>query len=241
MRGVKAVHNPFLVLVFVASVLAVGVLAACSSGGNVGGSGVSGGGDTSGVSGSGGGSSGGGSAGDNGGGSVTGIVTWPDHNPAVNASVYFSNSDSGFNGNGNGWSPGEGSNGNWDGTWYYQVNQLPAGGSYSLPDCPCANLTAFLDLPSVNGADAANGGRGCIIIMQDDSGNYSGLKANPGEVINWHVLDMNCSPIFYASDTSSVQSERISTDPLQNGGDYTMYAGTWQAAESRTSGGGSGS
>jgi len=237
MRGVKAVHNPLLVPVFVASVLAVGALAACGSGGNVGGSavggsGVSGGGDTSSVS---------GSAGDNGGGPVTGIVTWPDKNPAVNASVYFSNFDSGFNGNGNGWSPGEGSNGSWDGTWYYQVNQLPAGGSYSLPGCPCANLTAFLDLPSVDGADAANGGRGCIIIMQDDSGNYSGLQANPGDVINWHVLDMNCSPIFYAPDPSSVQSERIDTDPSQNGGDYTMYAGTWQAAESRTSGGGSGS
>jgi hypothetical protein len=168
---------------------------------------------------------------------VSGIVTWPDQNPAVNASVYFSNFDSAFNGNGNGWSPGQGSSGSWDGTWYYQVNQLPADGSYSLPGCPCANLTAFLDLPSVDGADAADGGRGCIIIMKDDSGNYSGLQANPGDVINWHVLDMNCSPIFYPSDPSSVQSEAISTDPSQNGGDYTMYAGTWQAAEQRTSGG----
>jgi hypothetical protein len=168
---------------------------------------------------------------------VTGTVTWPDGHLAANASVYFSNFDSGFNGNGNGWSPGEGSNGSWDGTWYYQVNQLPADGSYSLPGCPCANLTAFLDLPSVDSADAANGGRGCIIIMQDDSGNFSGLQANPGDVINWHVLDMNCSPIFYASDPSSVQSERIATDPSQNGGDYTLYAGTWQAAEVRTSGG----
>ena len=166
------------------------------------------------------------SGGGDGGGLVTGIVTWPDQNPAVNASVYFSNSDPGFSGNG--WSQGEDSNGNWDGTWYYQISQLPADGSYSLPGCPCADLTAFLDLPPVNGADAANGGRGCDIIMQDDSGNYSGLQANPGDVINWHVLDMNCSPIFYASDPSSVQSERIATDPSQNGGDYTMYAGTWR-------------
>jgi hypothetical protein len=227
MRGVKTVRN--LVLVLMAAVLAVGLLAACGSGGNVG---VSGGLDTSGVSGSGG-------TGDNGGASVTGIVTWPDQNPAANASVYFSIFDTGFNGNGSGWSPGEGSTGTWDGTWYYQVNQLPADGSYSLPGCPCSNLTAFLDLPPVVGADTPNGGRGCIIIMQDDSGNYSGLQANPGDVIDWHVLDMNCSPVFYPTDPSSVQSERITTDPSQNGGDYTLYAGTWQAAESRTSGGGS--
>ena len=77
--------------------------------------------------------------------------------------------------------------------------------------------------------------------MQDDSGNFSGLQANPGDVINWHALDMNCSPIPYASDPSSVQSQRIATDPSVNGGDYTQYAGTWQAAESRTSGGGSSS
>ena len=238
MRGVNAVRN--MVLVFLASVLVTGALAACGGGGYNGGN--IGGGSSAPVDvGSGGApvdvGSGGTPAGAGSGGSlVTGVITWPDQTLAVNATVDFINSDPSFNGFGNGWSPEVDNNGSPDGNWYEVVQQLPADGSYSLAGCPCADLIAFLDLPPVSGADTPDGGRGCIIIMQDDNGTYSGLAANPGDLINWHVLDMNCSPDFYPPSQSSVQSERVITDPSQNGGDYTMYAGTWQAAESRTSG-----
>ena len=66
--------------------------------------------------------------------------------------------------------------------------------------------------------------------------------ANPatGDVINWQALDMPCSPTWYTSDQSTVQSQATALDPSLNGGDYSAYAGTWQAAELRASGGGSG-
>jgi len=159
---------------------------------------------------------------------VTGTVSWPDGNPAANASVYFNNHDPGFSGNG--WNQGQ------NGNWWYQVQQLPADGSYSLPGCPCGYLTAYLLVPPTSGASLANGGFACWIIMQDDSGTYSGRQVSPGDVIKWRALRMNCSPTFYTSDSSTVQSVRIETDPSQNGGDYSGYAGTWQDAETRTSG-----
>jgi hypothetical protein len=103
--------------------------------------------------------------------------------------------------------------------------------------CPCADLTAYLYVPSTPGADPANGGRDCWIIMQDNNGTYSGRQANPGGLINWQARDMLCSPTWYTSDQSTVQSQARVIDPSLNGGDYSAYAGTWQAAELRTSGG----
>ena len=162
---------------------------------------------------------------------VTGTVTWPDGHPAGGASVYFNNHETGFSGSG--WSQHDSAN-----SWY-QLQQLPADGSYSLPGCPCGYLTAYLLVPSAV-MSPANGGWDCWIIMQDDNGSYSGLQANPGDVIDWKALDMPCSPTWYTSDQSTVQSERTVLDPSLNGGDYSAYAGTWQAAELRASGGGSG-
>jgi len=157
-------------------------------------------------------------------GAVTGTVTWPDGNPAANASVYFYNYDPGFTASG--WSDGE-----------YEVRPLPADGSYSLGGCPCGDLTAYLYVPSTPGADPANGGQDCWIIMQDDNGTYSGRQAKPGDVINWQALDMPCSPTWYTSDQSTVQSQATALDPRLNGGDYSAFAGYWPAAELRTSGG----
>lgn len=201
------------ILVFAASVLAVGTLAACASGSsgvtNDGGSGVTNDGGSSGVTNDGGSS-----------GSVTGTVTWPDGHPAANASVYFYNYDPGFSASG--WYEGE-----------YQVQQLPADGSYSLPDCPCQDLTAYLYVPATPGADPANGGQDCWIIMQDDNQTYWGRQANPGDTINWRALDMACSPTSYTSDQPTVQSEYTTVLPSLN-------SGSWQSAEARTSSGGSG-
>jgi hypothetical protein len=185
----------FVVLVFAASVLAAGTLAACGAGGS--GTNFSSGTNDGGSS-----------------GSVTGTVTWPDGNPAANASVYFYNYDPGFTASG--WSDGE-----------YQVQQLPADGSYSLPGCPCQDLTAYLYVP------ATSGGQDCWIIMQDDSQTYVGRQANPGDAINWRALDMPCSPTWYTSDQPTVQSEYTTVLPSLN-------SGTWQSAEARTSSGGSG-
>ncbi len=210
----------FFVLVFAAAVLAVGTLAACGGGNSSGGGG---GGTNDGSSSSG---AGGGSGGTNDGssssgdGTVTGTVTWPDGHPAANASVFFYNYDPGFSASG--WSDGE-----------YQVKQLPADGSYSLPDCPCQDLTAYLYVPAMPGADPANGGQDCWIIMQDDNQTYWGRQANPGDAINWRALDMACSPTWYTSDQPTVQSEYTTVLPSLN-------SGSWQSAEARTSSGGSG-
>jgi hypothetical protein len=199
----------FFVPVFVASILAVGALTACS-GGNSSDGGYSGGNY-----------SGGGSSSGGGGGSVTGTISWPDGHLAANASVYFYNYDPGFSASG--WYDGE-----------YQVQQLSADGSYSLPGCPCQDLTAYLYVPATSGADPANGGQGCWIIMQDDSQDYSGRQANAGDTINWQALDMPCSPTWYTSDQSTVQSENTTVLPSLN-------SGSWQSAEARTSGGSGGS
>src|SRR5579859_7421805 len=79
-----------------------------------------------------GGNAGGGNAG---GSSVTGTVTWPDGTPAANAWVYFNDHETGFSGSG--WTQHDSAN-----SWFQL--QLPADGSYSLPGCPCAYLTAYL-------------------------------------------------------------------------------------------------
>ena len=211
MRNLKAAR--YLVLVLAASVLAVGLLAACSGAGDGGGN--DSGGNVSNVGNNvSSGSSGGGS------GSVTGTVTWPDGHPAADASVYFNNHETGFSGSG--WSQHDSAN-----SWY-QVQQLPADGSYSLPACPCGDLTAYLLVPSAV-MSPANGGWDCWIIMQDDNQNYSGRQANPGDVINWQALDLPCSPIFYTSDPPTVQSQSTA-----------LSSGSWQTAEQLTSGGGSG-
>ena len=208
----------FRAVVFAASVLAVAMLAAChgtndggySGGGNTG-TGVSGtndpgvsGTDYPGVSGTDGGGS----------GTVTGTVTWHDGNPAANASVYFYNYDPGFTAVG--WSNGE-----------YEVQQLPADGSYSLSGCPCQDLTAYLYIPGTSG------GQDCWIIMQDDNQTYSGRPASPGDTINWQALDLPCSPISYTSDQSTVQSEATTVLPQLN-------SGSWQSWEAAVSGTGSG-
>jgi len=215
------------ILVFAASLLTVGTLAACGSGSGGGGGtndGAGSGGGSNSSSSSSGGSGGSGGTNDGGSsgisGSVTGTVTWPDGHPAANASVYFYNYDPGFSASG--WSDGE-----------YQVQQLPADGSYSLPGCPCQDLTAYLYVPATPGADPANGGQDCWIIMQDDNQTYSGRQANPGDDINWRALDMACSPTWYTSDQPTVQSESTTVLPSLN-------SGSWQSAEARTSSGGSG-
>ena len=205
------------VLVSAASVLAAGALAACGPSGGGGTNDGSGGGTySSGTNGGSSGTNGGGSNNAGGGsGSVTGTVTWPDGHPAANASVYFYNYDPGFSATG--WSDGE-----------YQVGQVSADGSYSLPGCPCADLTAYLYVPATPGADPANGGQDCWIILQDDSQTYWGRQASPGDDINWRALDMPCSPTWYTSDQTTVQSEYNTVLPSLN-------SGSWQSAEARTS------
>jgi hypothetical protein len=206
------VHNlkaaPYLVLVLAASVLAVGLLAACGGGGdggNVGGSGN-------------------GSGNVGGSGSLTGTVRWPDGNLAAGASVYFYDYEPQISLDTGGWSNGR-----------YWVPTLQSDGSYSLSGCPCNDLTAYIYLPGQPGGDPNNGGQDCWIIMKDGSGNYTGDPANPGDVINWQALSMPCDSTWYASDQSAVQST-ASLLAQQSVG----YAGTWQAAEARASGGGSG-
>ena len=154
---------------------------------------------------------------------VTGTVRWPDGQLASGASVYFYDYEPQISLDTGGWSNGT-----------YQVKYLLANGSYSLSGCPCSDLTAYIYLPGQPGGDPNNGGQDCWIIMGDDSGNYTGGPANPGDAINWQALDMPCDNGWYASDQSAVQST-ASLLAQQSVG----YAGTWQAAETRASGGGS--
>jgi len=202
--------------VFAALVLTVGTLGACGSGGN---SGSDGGGGSS-VSGGSSGTDGGGSSG----GSATGTVRWPDGTPAAGASVYFYDYEPQISLDTGGWSNGK-----------YWVPKLSSDGSYSLGGCPCNDLTAYIYLPGQPGGDPNNGGQDCWIIAGDGSGNYTGDPASPGDVINWQALDMPCDSSWYASDQSAVAST-ASLLAQQSVG----YAGTWQAAETRASGGGSG-
>ena len=199
--------------VFAALVLTVGTLAACGSGGN---SGSDGGGGSS--------VSGGSISGGSSGGSVTGTVRWPDGTPAAGASVYFYDYEPQISLDTGGWSNGK-----------YWVPKLSSDGSYSLGGCPCNDLTAYIYLPGQPGGDPNNGGQDCWIIAGDGSGNYTGDPASPGDVINWQALDMPCDSSWYASDQSAVAST-ASLLAQQSVG----YAGTWQAAETRASGGGSG-
>lgn len=218
MRGLKTVRY----FVLAASFLVIAAaLAACHSGSGSGSTGSGGtGGGTGSVT-----------------GTVTGTVTWPDGNPVANAAVYFENHDlaacinnsGGFTGVG--WSVGDNCN------YFFQYVKLGADGSYSLPGCPCADLTAYLDV-SAAVMTPANGGSECWIIMQDNNQNdqnyqnYSGFPANPGDAIDWQALDLPCSDSWYASDSSAVQSEA----PLL----AWRNSGSWQTAEQVTSGGGSG-
>jgi len=144
---------------------------------------------------------------------------WPDGNPAANTTVYW------FLG---GYSL--------DSTEPYGKGQIPADGSYSLVGCPCSQLTGYLFVPATYGADPLNGGRDCWIILQDQ-GTYGGVTANPGDVINWQALDLPCSAYPYRSDQSVVQSETQLLNSAMNGGDTSVTGGSWQDAESRTSGG----
>jgi hypothetical protein len=219
MRGLKIVRY----FVLAASLLVITALAACGS------SAVT---TTSTPIGSGGNTgSGGNVSSDN--GSVTGTVTWHDGNPVTNAHVYFENRDmaacinnpGGFTGVG--WTEGDNCN------YFFQFVKLAADGSYSLPGCPCRDLTAYIDVSA-----EVNGGPECYIIMRDNNQNdqnyqtYSGFQASPGDVINWQALDMPCSGSWYASDSSAVQSEAAL---LQS-----QNSGSWQNAEQETSGGGFG-
>lgn len=146
---------------------------------------------------------------DTGSGAVTGTVTWPDGNLAANVKVYFV-----------------------EGDWHvdtYQPDvtmQLGPDASYSIGNCPCQGLTAYLYVP----ADLANGSQDCYILMQAQ-GTYSGVNPNPGDVINWQALDMPCDVSPYPSDLSAVQNEATA---LASGG--FPNTGSWQAAEARAGG-----
>jgi len=141
-------------------------------------------------------------------------VTWPDGNLAANVEVYFV-----------------------EGDWHvdtYQPDlttpQLGQDASYGIDNCPCQGLTAYLYVPLTVGADPANGGQDCYILMQAQ-GTYSGVNANPGDVINWQALDMPCDVSPYPSDPTAVQNEAtvLASGSFPN-------TGSWQAAEARASG-----
>lgn len=150
---------------------------------------------------------------------VTGTVTWPDGHPAANVQVY--------------WYVGGYS---LDSPVDYAISHIGADGSYSIGGCPCSPLTGYLFVPSTYGADPLNGDRDCWIILQA-RGTYQGITANPGDVIDWQALDVPCAAHMYRSGQSDVQQEAQMLNPATNGGDYSASGGSWQDAETRTSGG----
>ena len=151
---------------------------------------------------------------------VTGTISWPDGNPAANTQVYWYN-------------------GGYSADSQSEPSQIPADGSYSITGCPCSQLTGYLYIPATNGDGPLTGGRACWIILQAQ-GTYSGITANPGDVIDWQVFDMPCSTAPYRSDSYDVQltQQQMNTEINNPGGDQTETAGTWQDAESRADGGG---
>lgn len=151
---------------------------------------------------------------------VTGTITWPDGNLAANTQVLW------YLG---GYKP--------DRARELAEAHIPADGSYSLTGCPCSALTGYLHVPPPSLAWPADKIPDCWIILQAD-GIYSGITADPGDVINWRALDMPCAPAPYRSDPSDVQWEirllnaEISTLPYG----LTATGGSWQDAENRTTG-----
>jgi hypothetical protein len=123
-----------------------------------------------------------------------------------------------------------------------QAQQAPGDavtGHVLWPDGnPAANTqVGYLVVPGTDGAGPLDGGRDCWIILQAD-GTYSGITASPGSVIDWQAVDMPCSSGPFRSDPYTVQlTMQVDKSELANpGGDQTDTAGTWQAAEARTSG-----
>lgn len=155
-----------------------------------------------------------------GGDAVTGHVLWPDGHPAANTQVY--------------WYLGGYS---LDSSEPNASTSIPVDGSYALDGCPCSPLVGYLVVPATDGAGPLDGGRDCWIILQAD-GTYSGITASPGSVIDWQAVDMPCSAGPFRSDPYTVQlTMQTGESELANpGGDQTATAGTWQAAEARTSG-----
>lgn len=155
-----------------------------------------------------------------GGDAVTGHVLWPDGHPAANTQAY--------------WYLGGYS---LDSSEPSASTSIPVDGSYALGDCPCSPLAGYLVVPATDGAGPLDGGRDCWIILQAD-GAYSGITAGPGSVTDWQAVDMPCSAGPFRSDPYTVQlTMQTGESELANpGGDQTATAGTWQAAEARTSG-----
>lgn len=153
---------------------------------------------------------------------VTGTISWPNEDPAANTQVFW------YLGGFSSDSPNP-----------LDQQQVPPDGSYSLTQCPCSDLVGYLYLPAAPDAtDPLNGGRACWIILLAQ-GTYSGIAANPGDMINWQAVDMPCSTSPFRSDPSDVQSEiQLLNSEISNpGGDQTVTAGTWQDAESRANNG----
>jgi hypothetical protein len=168
-------------------------------------------------------------------GAVTGTTTWPNGDSAAGAKVYFLNYDPSHPDSGltDGWSEAHSfDTGLPDPNGRYSVQNVSASGTYSLRGCPCSDLTAYLFVPGTSGASPDNGGQDCWIIMQD-SGNYQGVQADPGTVINWRAEGLPCSSTGYPSDNTL---QNIQAGLVPNSGD--AYSGPWQAAEQRTSGSG---
>jgi hypothetical protein len=160
-------------------------------------------------------------------GAVTGTVSWPDGNLAVNADVYFYNFQPTVLGNG------------WSGDYtdgYYAVVSVQNDGTYSLTGCPCADLSAYLYIPGVAGEDPLNGGQDCWTIMADGNDNYSGRPANPGDVIDYQALDMPCANTWYSSDQQAAQSEAQVLNEAEQSGENGAVGRHVAAAEQRVSG-----
>ena len=119
-------------------------------------------------------------------GPVSGMVIWPDGNPArgVRIALFPYNHRSAYSLSEN---P------------EYDIN-TDRSGRYTVQMCPCASLNAWLTILSFD--SAFNNGNSCMIKMTPDGQHYTGVPAQPGQQINWMIGPKSCDRMLLEFDSA---------------------------------------
>lgn len=140
---------------------------------------------------------------------VEGTITWPDGIPAANALIDFYPNGYPYGGQAGG-----------------ERLQTDQQGRYTLGNCPCSDLGASYFLPIGGGSAWNNGGNECIIMLATADGALTG-PAQPGDDVNWQMVNMPCSSNYLRPDSLNQEIAAIQADPQQ------LSGGNWWEARAR--------
>jgi hypothetical protein len=148
---------------------------------------------------------------------VNGAVTWPDGTPAVRAPILLF--AEGFS---------------LDPAAPQAQLTADAAGRYGVDGCPCGDFSGWLYVPQDGSSDPFDGGRDCWIPLETRDGNIGGAPAQPGDTVDFQVLDAPCSDIPYdpSNANNAISLLLQQQDSPDHSPDYG-WAGTWQAARAR--------